>query len=298
LPRADLVFIDRDVSRKNDMNSDRSPLDVETFFLPETDGSRYCVLHRPRKTPRGAVVYVHPFAEEMNKARRMAALQARRMATEGYGVLQIDLLGCGDSSGDFADATWDNWCSDVAHAVRLIEERIPDVPLVLWGLRLGALIALSAASMQGLAPRCFLLWQPIISGRAYLREFIRIHAVGQMLSGKPSEGIEAIRERLLDGQSVEIAGYTLSAALARSMDGVRIESMLGENERALWWEVTADGRQALRPVVARAVSSLTDRGARVDLRRASGEPFWHSVEIEECPSLIDATIQGLQDVLV
>ena len=49
-------------------------------------------------------MYAHPFCEEMNKARRMAALQSRRLAALGYSVLQIDLFGCGDSSGDFADA--------------------------------------------------------------------------------------------------------------------------------------------------------------------------------------------------
>ena len=43
---------------------------------------------------------VKAWAEEMNKARRMAALQARLLAENGYAVLQIDLHGCGDSSGD------------------------------------------------------------------------------------------------------------------------------------------------------------------------------------------------------
>jgi len=33
----------------------------------------------------------------MNKSRRMAALQARVFAAMGFGVLQIDLFGCGDS---------------------------------------------------------------------------------------------------------------------------------------------------------------------------------------------------------
>jgi alpha/beta superfamily hydrolase len=40
----------------------------------------------------------------MNKARRMAALQARALAALGYGVLLLDLHGCGDSSGDFGDS--------------------------------------------------------------------------------------------------------------------------------------------------------------------------------------------------
>ena len=64
------------------------------------------------------MVYIHPFAEEMNKARRMAALQSRALAAAGFDVLQIDLLGCGDSSGDFGDATWNDWVNDVVHGCR------------------------------------------------------------------------------------------------------------------------------------------------------------------------------------
>ena len=84
---------------------------AEPFFLQADCGRRFCLYHAPRaeKECRGAFIYVHPFGEEMNKSRRMAALQARAFAAMGFGVLQIDLFGCGDSSGDFSDARWDIW---------------------------------------------------------------------------------------------------------------------------------------------------------------------------------------------
>jgi len=86
--------------------------------LAESDpaGQRFALLYTPEPATkqRGAVVYVHPFGEELNKSRRMAALQARAMASAGYSVLQIDLLGCGDSTGDFGDATWEAWLADCA----------------------------------------------------------------------------------------------------------------------------------------------------------------------------------------
>ena len=78
------------------------------FFLPSGDGQRFCLYHPAVNAqgvaPLGHVVYVHPFGEEMNKSRRMATLQARALAQAGFSVLQVDLLGCGDSSGDFGDA--------------------------------------------------------------------------------------------------------------------------------------------------------------------------------------------------
>jgi len=76
----------------------------------------------------------------MNKARRMAALQSRRLAAAGYSVLQIDLFGCGDSSGDFADARWEIWKQDLRLALGWLKPRVAG-PLGLWGLRLGATLA-------------------------------------------------------------------------------------------------------------------------------------------------------------
>ena len=98
---------------------------LEAFFLPVASGRLFCLLHRPEnETPaKGAVIYVHPFAEEMNKSRRMAALQARAMAAAGYTVLQVDLLGCGDSSGDFGDATWESGIENLVEAGAWLQDR-------------------------------------------------------------------------------------------------------------------------------------------------------------------------------
>ena len=87
------------------------PARTESFFLPIDEGrngQRFCLFHRAHgDVTKGSILYIHPFAEEMNKSRRMAALQARALAKAGYAVLQLDLLGCGDSSGDFGDALID-----------------------------------------------------------------------------------------------------------------------------------------------------------------------------------------------
>jgi uncharacterized protein len=68
---------------------------AEPFFLAATTpegGQRFCLWHPAQglaagQAPRGLILYIHPFAEEMNKARRMAALQSRAFAKEGFEVL-------------------------------------------------------------------------------------------------------------------------------------------------------------------------------------------------------------------
>src|SRR5947208_15350687 len=108
---------------------------VEPFFMRLGGGRRFCVFHpASRRDAAGAFVYVHPFAEEMNKSRRMAALQSRALAAAGHAVLQIDLHGCGDSSGGFGDASWAAWIDDVVGACAWIIEKTR-APLWLWGLR-------------------------------------------------------------------------------------------------------------------------------------------------------------------
>jgi esterase/lipase len=54
------------------------------------------------------------------------------------------MLGCGDSSGDFGDATWDGWLADVELAYQYLRQR-SSATIWLWGLRAGCLIAASAA---------------------------------------------------------------------------------------------------------------------------------------------------------
>ena len=59
----------------------------EPFFLRVDGGERFCLFHPPAGACRGALLYVHPFAEELNRSRRMAALLARALAGAGYGVM-------------------------------------------------------------------------------------------------------------------------------------------------------------------------------------------------------------------
>ena len=123
-----------------DARAPRLATTTDAFFLASparAGGQRFCLLTTPAE-PRATVVYVHPFAEEMNKSRRMVALQARAFAAAGIAVLQIDLFGCGDSCGDFASARWDQWLRDLTVAADWLAER-GNGPMQLWGLRLGAL---------------------------------------------------------------------------------------------------------------------------------------------------------------
>src|SRR5215469_17330088 len=96
-----------------------------SFFLPGPAGDLFAIYHSPAPSTRdrGDVVYVHPFAEEMNHSRHLISTLARQLSRYGLGVLMVDLYGCGDSAGDFAEARWETWKEDVAAAVRWLHGR-------------------------------------------------------------------------------------------------------------------------------------------------------------------------------
>ena len=117
---------------------------TDHFFLQATRGKLFCSYFSPiSKNDRlETILFVPPFGEEMNKARRMVALQARAFSNMGYGVFIADLYGCGDSEGEFLEAEWGIWLDDLEVCVGWIEHhKGPRVNL--WGLRLGAVLALN-----------------------------------------------------------------------------------------------------------------------------------------------------------
>ena len=265
---------------------------IEPFFLTVGDSRRFCLRHAvdAGQAVRGGVVYIHPFAEEMNKTRRMVALQARALAAAGFEVLQIDLQGCGDSSGDFGEASWEGWIADILAAGAWLRQR-SQAPLWLWGLRAGCLLATEAARRDDTVAG-LLLWQPVVSGRQHLQQFLRLKSAGEMLAGDGKGIMQGLKSELAQGHSVEVAGYTLSSALAKGLE----DAELALPERALrveWLEVAAKPENGLSPVAASRLAQWTAAGHRARGRAVGGPSFWQTIEIEENAALLDATLAAL-----
>ena len=314
-------------------------LPPEAFFLPATavaggpprSGQRLCLYHPAQSAAvRGLVLYIHPFAEEMNKARRMAALQSRALAQAGFSVLQIDLHGCGDSSGDFGDASWQGWVDDVLQGCQWLRARagckatsgaittvipgvktsampgktfndgVPDVPLWLWGLRAGCLLAVAAAG-QMRQPCHFLFWQPPTSGKLLLQQFLRLKVAGELMGGQAKGVMQAMRQQLAEGESVEIAGYMLGPDLANGLEQALLapphKVTTLPAQRVAWFELSTREDASLSPVSAQAISQWQSAGFQVSSACVPGPSFWQTTEIEDAPALIEATLKALLDSL-
>ncbi|APA68548.1 hydrolase 2, exosortase A system-associated [Janthinobacterium sp. 1_2014MBL_MicDiv] len=258
------------------------------FFMPASGGQRYCLLHLPApgQPVRGGIVYIHPFAEELNKSRHVAAAQARAFAAAGYSVLQIDLFGCGDSSGDFGEARWPIWHNDLHLACAWLAQRV-DGPLTLWGLRLGALLALDFANRAPLPVARLLLWQPELDGRRCIDRFLRLRLARRLLASGAQEAPGHARAELAAGRPVEVAGYLLAPALAHAIDDVDA-GVLAPGVPVYWLDYQGP-EQAGAPSVPPLARQWRDHGAAMHVATFGDGPFWHNGELLACPQLLDAT---------
>ena len=276
----------------------------KAFFLPDREtetGQRLCLYYPAHgDIHRGQVLYVHPFAEEMNKTRRMAALQARALAQAGFSVLQIDLLGCGDSSGDFGDATWQSWVNDVVqacHWLRTQNESQPEKkPLWLWGLRAGCLVAVAAANHLS-EPCHFIFWQPPSAGKPLLQQFLRLKVAADLLGGQSKGVMEAMRQTLANGTSVEIAGYMLHPGLAAGLELATLDPPTGPAlcpaGQLEWIEMSTRDDASLSPVSVQTIARWQQAGFIVNSQVVKSPSFWQTTEIEVAPELIEATTASL-----
>lgn len=259
----------------------------QAFFLPAPPGQRFCLYHAPQGgSPKGRVLYLHPFAEEMNASRRVVAQQCRALAANGFAVLQFDLMGCGESSHDFVDATWDAWLQDAQRALDWLDQQLPPEtsgPLWLWGLRVGALLACATATQrlqkQPNGSLHLLLWQPVASGRQQLQQFMRLHAAAQWLGGA-STG-EAPPLALAAGRPALVAGYSLSPALANGLESATLELPDTTTGRVVWLELVNSSSQPHpmppSPWSQRQAERWQGAGWRVETQTVTAAPFWQNV---------------------
>ena len=268
---------------------------TQAFFLPREEGGQcFCLLTRPAGEARGAVLFFPPFAEELNKSRRMVALAARRLAEQGWSVLQVDPLGCGDSSGEFAEAGWQAWLADMYAAWTWLQREQAPAFSVLWGLRAGALLVSDFARQYDVSAP-WLLWQPVATGKQHLHQFLRMKGVSGMLDASDAAVVMAhLREQMAAGETVEVAGYDLAPALVSGLEPATLQFDAAHLPELQVLEVAPGAADACSPAVQGLLKRAQDAGVSATAQAIAGPSFWQAQEIEQCTELVDATVATLE----
>ncbi len=160
----------------------------------------------------------------------------------------------------------------------------------LLGLRLGGLLAISAAAAEpGRFPR-LVLWQPVVDGRAMFTQFLRVRIAAALGEAGSRETTEALRAELSAGRTLEVAGYEVAPELAAALDAARLDRLVPPKVAAIdWLDVIATADAAVPAARRQMVESWRAAGASVSIVAVVGEPFWGTQEIALAPELLAAT---------
>lgn len=266
---------------------------MQPLFINSSAG-RLFAMYWPAvgETKTRGIVHVPAFAEEMNKSRRMVALQARAFAEQGISVLVIDLMGTGDSDGEFVDATWLLWRDNIATAMSWLREQgVQSVDL--WGLRLGALLAMDYAAQPGSDIQRILAWQPVLNGDAFITQFLRLRVAAAMMNpNAPQEKTSDLKRQLIEGQACEVAGYTINPDLIRPLLALRASALhMHKLNSFSLCEVVANQNDAGLVPNQHFIEQMQSQGVKTSLELAMGDSFWTTQEITVAPQLIQCSCE-------
>ena len=180
----------------------------------------------------------------------------------------------------------------------MLRQQHPLQPLWLWGLRAGCLLAAEAACQLD-APCNLLFWQPAPTGKVVLQQFLRLKVAGDMLDGSVKGAANTLRAQLVANETVEIAGYRLSPALATGLERATLAppplASTSGSCRAVLLEISAREGANPSPVAATNAEAWRRAGYEVTTAFAVGPAFWQTSEIEEVPAMIDATLAAVAE---
>jgi exosortase A-associated hydrolase 2 len=258
-------------------------------YLQGSAGRLFVSYTAPQGPAKAAVLCVPPFGEEMNRTRSLMAAQAREFARLGYACLILDLYGTGDSEGDLPDASWETWCDDVETAARWLEQET-GCPVMLWGIRLGALLAAEVANSQPGRFDRLLFWQPVASGKSYVTQILRLRVGALVDRNQPPETTADMRARLESGANVEVSGYLLPGALTNALDARELTHFAHWDGKTVHWlECVAEQDKPLPGASRKAVEALQTAGAKVSVGCAVAPPVWTLHKPANASALVSVT---------
>jgi exosortase A-associated hydrolase 2 len=277
---------------------------LQAQFLDGFDGGRrfaLWALPAGGSTAAGSILCVQPFGDEATLSRRVIVAQALRLAERGWTTLILDLYGTGDSDGETRDATFEHWRADLLRASRVTRQRAAG-PHVVWGVRMGALLAAELSVALDQLAQGYVFWQPPAGGKALIDPLLKLAKVGAVARAVEPATAGAAAAPAPAADTVELGGYRLARSLVDELASLAMApppaAAGGEPCPALMLGVQ---RIAGATVPApKALSDLAQRwlaaGSLASLRVVPGEPFWSSMEPSTPTAAFEATEAFLETI--
>lgn len=243
-----------------------------------------------------ALIFIPPFAEEMNKSRKMMKSMLEATAEYGDGFL-FDLYGTGDSEGHLEQATWVKWKHNLDDYVEFVMSSGNYTSVEFICLRSGSLLlndwlndihgSDSERPIDGIH-----YWNPVVKAQQFITQFLRLKLAAEMMrsDGDKRTTKDLMAELQQNGQ-LEVAGYMLNNVLIEEMLEARISLPEHYAETSLFY-YDVSGRGTLTPAISNAASSIR-KAEGYNINTIKGLQFWSTQEISMCEELLNVTKTNL-----
>jgi exosortase A-associated hydrolase 2 len=228
----------------------------------------------------------------MNKSRHMLALLGQRLASAGMLYILSDLYGTGDSEGDFEQATWEQWTSNVCNvADSLTEHGIASLDVV--ALRSGAFLIPGLDRSAYSRPKKIVLWNPVQKGAKMIDQLLRSKVIKDSAIKDPAS-VATVRDEIRRAVEMEIAGYRITDDLVSSVDRLELSRLnLPRDSEVHWIELSPVDTDRVPPGVESVKDAWLERVKSVSYSRVVGPQFWMGPEIDLVPEFISQTSEIL-----
>ncbi len=241
-----------------------------------------------------AVIFVPPFAEEMNRSKRMYVLCARLLADAGIHSICFDFAGTGDSSGEWGEYDYAAWKSNLVDVYRLAQKVSSNISLVC--LRDSALISLDLIKQSDIQINKCILWDPVDNGEALARQLIRMKIAASMAGDLKKITTKDVLEEIEQSGFLEVGGYHVTSQL---LDVIKSKKIIDFIEAALeitdlHWMTTGKSNHNAEPQlpICLAKSNFDEYLlGRLSLHAVNDVKFWMQQEVTISPLLLRETKQ-------
>lgn len=186
-------------------------------YLDQSGEQLHYSLHPAQGRRIGQVLLAGPFAPSYLQSFAPWMRWGRYLAGQGFDVMRFDYRGCGESTGEFSEFSFSDWCSDLRLCAQWLVDRSPRVPLVLHGLQLGGLLAARLFSKEGIG-RALALWATPPDAREILNHNLRLKWSTEYSIRKRGETQQSHIATLEQGNTLEVEGYTWTRRLWRESE--------------------------------------------------------------------------------
>lgn len=251
-------------------------------------------------SPRGGIVLCPALGAEADQSVRVLVHFARAAQAAGWDVFRFDYRGCGDSEGEFEDATLGAWLDDLQGAVEFFRRRAALDTVGLVGLRLGGTLAVLAGRDK--TPVDWLcLWEPLIFPQRFVDELLHMQLLSYNLwAARPLRDRRALLA--LHDRTVELLGYCWSKEVMTKLQQLDVPSVLnglGVPSCIVTIAPESDTSKAFH-AVQEALPAWEIPSALVEVK---GEIFWHKssrpdldlAKLRRLDELFDATLRWITE---